>query len=66
MLDPKKSEFSWLGAEALPAGLTQINETIQTWAEASSRKQHFSHRESRPAGLIAIAVRWMQKATRPN
>lgn len=66
MLDPKKAEFSWLGTEALPAGLTEINETIQTWVKASSRKQHFSLRESRPAGLIAIAARWMQKATRLN
>ena len=66
MLDPKKAEFSWLGAEALPAGLTEINRTIQTWAEAGSRKRHFPLRESRPAGLIAIAARWMQKAVRLN
>ena len=66
MLDPTKAEYSWLGAEALPAGLTEINGTVQTWAEASSRKQRFPLRESRPAGLIAIAARWMQKAIRLN
>ena len=66
MLDPKKEKFSWLGAEALPAGLTEINGTIQTWVEAGSAKQHLRLRDSRPAGLIAIAARWMQKATRLN
>ena len=66
MLDPKKVEFSWLGAEALPTGLTQINETIRAWAKASSRGQHVALRESRPAGLIAIAARWMKNAARLN
>lgn len=66
MLDPKKAESSWLGAEALPAGLTEINRTIQTWVEASSRKRHFPLRESRLAGLIDIAARWIQKVTRLN
>ena len=66
MLDPKKAEFSFLGAEAFPAGLTEINSAIQTWAEAGSRKRHSPLRESRPAGLIAIARRWIQKAIRLN
>ena len=65
MLDPNKVEFSWLGAEALPSGLTQINETIQTWVKASSRRQHVSLPEFRP-GLIAIAARWMKNAARLN
>ena len=66
MLDPKKTEFSWLGAEALPAGLTEINGTIEAWAETGSRKQLSTLRESRPTGLIALSARWMQKATRLN
>ena len=36
MLDRIKAESSWLGAEALPAGLTEINETIEAWAAAST------------------------------
>ena len=36
MLDRIKAESSWLGAEALPAGLTEINETIEAWAVAST------------------------------
>ena len=66
MRDLKKVEFSSLGAEALPAGLTEINGIIQDWAEARTRDQSFPLRESRPAGLISIAARWMQKATRLN
>jgi len=64
MLDPKKAENFWLGAEALPAGLTDINRTIQAWAEARSCTQYSLLRKSRPTGLIAVAARWMQKATR--
>jgi len=66
MLDPKKAEFSWLGAEALPAGLNEINATIQARAGMISRKQQSPLQDSRPAGLIAIAARWMQRATRLN
>ena len=66
MLGRKKAEPPWLGAEALPAGLTEINDTIEAWAAASSRKQHPPLPDSRPAGLISIATRWMREATRPD
>ena len=66
MTDPKKAEYSGLGAEAIPAGLTEINGTLQAWAEAGSRGQRSPLRESRPTGLIAIAARWMQEAIRLN
>ena len=66
MLDRIKAESSWLGAEALPAGLTEINETIEAWAAASTRQRHLLLPVSRPAGLISVAARWVRKATRPS
>ena len=66
MLDPKKAENFWLGAEALPAGLTDINRTIQAWAEARSRMQHPPLRESRAASVIGMATRWTQNVLRRN
>ncbi|MGH9578404.1 MAG: hypothetical protein ACRD3R_13270 [Terriglobales bacterium] len=56
-------ESAWLGGEALPGGLAEINSTIQANAEAASRKRQFLLQERRSAGLIAIAGRWMKKAT---
>ena len=61
MLDPQK-EFSWLGAEALPGGLAEINGAIQARAEGAILKQQIPRQELRPAGLIAIAARWMGKS----
>ena len=66
MLDRAKAESSWLGAEALPAGLTEINETMEAWAAASSRKQHLLLPGSRLAGLISFAARWMREMARPG
>jgi hypothetical protein len=66
MLVRAKAESSWLGAEALPAGLTEINETIEAWVAAGSRKQHLLVRVSRPAGLFSSAARWMREVTRPG
>ena len=66
MLGREKAESSWLGAEALPAGLAEINDTIEAWAAEGSRKQHLPIPGSRPAGLMSIAARWMREATRPR
>ncbi len=66
MLGREKAESSWLGAEALPAGLAEINDTIEAWAASSSRKQRPPLPTTRPAGLISIAARWVSEATRPG
>lgn len=56
------TESAWLGGEALPGGLAEINGTIQADAEAASRKRQFLLQDRRNSGLIAIAGRWMKKA----
>jgi len=66
MLDPKRKEFNWLGAEALPAGLNEINGAIRAWTGVTTPSFRMPAQESRPTGLIAIAARWMQRATRLN
>ncbi|MFN0161547.1 MAG: hypothetical protein ACKVQQ_09975 [Burkholderiales bacterium] len=57
-------EYAWLGAEALPAGLAQINETIEAWGAAGHREKRLLRPVSRQEGLISIAVRWMREAIR--
>ena len=47
------TESAWLGVEAIPGGLAEINGTIQANAEAISRKRQSSLQQCRPAGLIA-------------
>lgn len=66
MLVRAKAESSWLGAEALPAGLKEIHETIEAWFAVGSRKQHLLDRVSRQAGLFANAARWMREIDRPG
>jgi hypothetical protein len=65
-MNRKQLESPWLGAEALPAGLAEINRTIQSWSEARSRKTRLSLEKSQPVGWIAAAARWMHKAVRPS
>jgi len=66
MLAREKGESSWLGAEALPAGLTQINETIEAWFAAGSRKQDLLLRVPSLAGFISNAACWMRDIARPR
>jgi len=66
MLDRAKAEPFWLGAEALPAGLKEINETIEAWVAAGSHRQFHLHSASRPEGVISMAARWMRDVTRPG
>ena len=47
------TEPAWLGVEAIPGGLAEINGTIQADAEAVSRKWQSSLQQYRPAGLFA-------------
>jgi hypothetical protein len=54
-----KTDVSWLGAEALPGDLAEINRVYQTMQEVAARRQK-SPRTVARRGLLAIAMRWLK------
>jgi len=58
-------EYEWLGAEALPDDLAEINRVYQAVQEqATSRDATRVRQPFRPAGLIALAQRWLGRSGR--
>ena len=37
----KSTDMSWLGAEALPGGLAEINRVNQAWLDAAARHERY-------------------------
>ena len=37
----KSADFSWLGAEALPGDLAEINRVNQAWLDAAARHERY-------------------------
>lgn len=57
----KETDFSWLGAEALPGDLAEINRVYEAMHDGAAGLQK-STKILRPRGLIFIAVRWLKLA----
>jgi hypothetical protein len=57
----KKTQLSWLGAEALPGGLAEINRVQQAWLDAAARHRRYVE-ELRQRGFGGADTRW----TKPN
>jgi hypothetical protein len=56
----RHTDLSWLGAEALPGDLAEINRVNQAWLDAAARDQRFV-KEPRQRGLASIAIRWAKQ-----
>lgn len=64
MLNPRTDKLSWLGAEAIPSGLREINGTRQAWANRRGSGGLTAPR-ARATGWAAIATRWLRSTSRP-
>lgn len=53
-------DTSMLGAEALPSGFDEIQRTLRTFLMANAAGSE--SRGAEPAGLLAIAGRWMDES----
>ena len=54
------TEPYWLGAEALPGELAEINRVNQAWLEAATPRQLYVS-EIRLRGFAAAAIRWTKE-----
>jgi hypothetical protein len=54
------AESYWLGAEALPGGLAEINRVNQAWLDAAVRHQRFV-KQLRQRGFAATAIHWTKE-----
>jgi hypothetical protein len=50
----RREDLPWLGAEALPGGLTEIHRVNQVWLDAAARQQRYV-KELRDRGFLSIA-----------
>lgn len=57
-----KADQSWLGAEALPGGLAEINRINQAHLEGEVRVRQAVY--ARPGGIFAAAMRLMRISPR--
>lgn len=58
-----KTDFSWLGAEALPGDLAEINRVHLAVHDVEARRRKPASTLKR-RGLIAIAMRWLKNPSR--
>jgi hypothetical protein len=61
----RKINLSWLGAEALPGDLAEINRVHQAWLNAAAQHQRYT-KELRQRGFGATAINWMKKRPPPS
>jgi len=61
----RKADLLWLGAEALPGDLVEINRVNQAWLKALARNPR-SVREFQPPGFIATAMCWIRNRSSAN
>lgn len=60
----RRADVSWLGAEALPGDLAEINRVNQAWLDATARNQRYVDAPRR-RGLASIAMHWAKQRITP-